>query len=181
MPARHRARRDFLRRHRPIRHAPRHQRVADGGEALVRRQQLRAVRAVVEPHAQPHIRIGKNRVADRHHAERRRAVAECDRVEAAPHRERHARDGLAPGGACAVVAPVGLRAVGIDQREAENPGVPGGSAVEIDPVHNHAALVVDELRHLRARDGEEQGESEDGGETADRRHGGRLWDERAGV
>ena len=89
-----------------------------------------------------------------------RGVAEQHGVKALRDGERDRRRGLRAGGAGAVVAPVGGGAGGIDEGELERAG-----AVEVHRADGDAALVVDELRHLRMEGRNGNGGSQEQGES----------------
>ena len=150
------ARGDLCAGDRAIRHVARHDRIADRRDALVRREELRAVHAVIEPHAQAHIGVVEDGAGDGHHV-RQRGVAQQHGVKPLGDGERDRRRRLGRGGCHGgVITPIGGGARPVHEGELELAG-----AVEVHRTDGDAALVVDELGHLRVERGGEQGESGD--------------------
>lgn len=120
----------------------REQGVADGSEALVGREELRAVHAIVEPDPHVDVLVLEHGGGEGGHV-REGVVAQEDGVVAVGDGELHRVGGFRAGRAGAVVAPEGIRAIGIDEGDLEE-----ALPVEVDVVDDHAALEVDELRDL---------------------------------
>ena len=143
------------RRHRKA-HPRRDHRIPHGRDPLIRREKLRAIHAVVEPHPQAHIGIRKDTRGHHRHVCQRR-ITQQHGVEALAHRQRDRCRRLVSHRARAVIAPVGRGTRPIDERKLEQP-----AAVKIHRTHGETPLVVDELRHLREerRGGDQKKEGE---------------------
>ena len=108
---------------------------------MIGREELRAVRAVIEPDAEPHIGIAEDR--GRNHLRGR--IAEQDGVETVRDTDADGGSRLVAGRTRPVVAPIGHSAGSINESELELAG-----AVEVRGADDDAALVVDDLRDLSA-------------------------------
>ncbi len=137
-----------------IGHVDRHHRVTDRADALVGRQLLKSARAVVEPYPQTHVGVGKHGGRNGGHVGER-GIPQQHGEKAASHHDRNGGCRLAAVDTGAVIAPVGWRAVAVDQRELEL-----AWPAEVRAAGKKAALVADELGHLSAGNTKRQ-QSED--------------------
>ena len=108
-------------------------------QTLVGCDLLELMGAVVEPDAQPDILLLQGAWRDRRHVRERR-IAQQHRIEPLAHGQVDCGGGCGSPHAGAVVAPVGGRAVCVDEGELELP-----VAIEIHTLHGDAALVVERL------------------------------------
>ena len=117
--------------------------VGRGKQPLIGSHQLEAIAPVVEPHPQADVGVVHATGGHSRHVWQG-AVSQRDGVEALGDGQRHGCGGLGTGLAGAVVAPITLAAVRVDQGKFEL-----AIAIKIDAVDGDAALVIEGLRHAR--------------------------------